>query len=358
MEQILGSYVAALTGAFLNPDKRLFLGYLGSALLIALVWLVGVRRQSPARAAAIIFDRASWWSRSARADYAVMALNSAIMLALSPRLLAQLGVSIVVFEWMHGVFHGRPGPPLALPDWAVAASFTFALFVMDDLSRYVVHRLLHRLPVLWAFHKVHHTAASLNPLTVYRTHPVEGVIYVLRSAVVHGACTGAFVFFFGDQVTLATVMGAAVFSVAFNALGANLRHSNVALGYWKPVERLFISPAQHQIHHSSAQRHVDRNFGAVLAVWDVLFRTHAFSEPGATLVFGVKNEDGDDAQSLFSIYTRPFVESGRAAYAAVASARRFLVSWGTRIHRSSGAAGRAAAPGTGVPVSRGARTGP
>lgn len=313
MELLLGSYVAALTGAFLDPDKRLFVGYLASALLIALVWLVGIRREAPARAAARIFDRAAWWSRSARADYAVMALNSGIMLALSPRLLGQLGVSVLVFEWMHGAFQGRPGPPVALPDWAVAADFTATLFVVDDLSRYVVHRLLHRVPVLWAFHKVHHTATSLNPLTVYRTHPVEGVIYVLRSALAHGSCTGAFVFFFGGQVTLATVLGASVFSVAFNALGANLRHSHIALGYWKPLERVLISPAQHQVHHSMAARHVDRNFGAVLAIWDVLFRTHAFSEPGEALAFGVKGECAERTQRLGALYAQPFAEAGRAA---------------------------------------------
>jgi len=333
IEESIGSYLEALTGAFFDPNKRLFLGYLASALLIALVWLVCFQRLSPARAAGRFFSRESWWSRSARADYRVMAINSAVMMLGSPRLLSQLGVSMLVFEWMHGAFDGRPAPPIVLSDWAVVGAFTLALFLLDDLSRYIVHRLLHRVPFLWAFHKVHHTATSLNPLTVYRTHPVEGVMFVVRSALVHGSCTGAFVFFFGEQVTLATVLGASVFSVAFNALGSNLRHSHIGLGYWKPVERVLISPAQHQVHHSMDARHVDRNFGAVLAIWDVLFGTHAFSERGRSLEFGVRGEYHDGAQSLRALYARPFTEAAGAVRQmgssairpAVAAARHLLV---------------------------------
>lgn len=309
IEQLLASYLEALTAAFVDPDKRLFVGYLASACLIALVWLTWLKKWSVTQAVGQVFSRTSWWSRSARADYRVMALNCAIMMVLSPRLLSQLGVSMVVFEGMHELFQGRPGPPIPCPDWLVMAAFTTCLFLLDDFSRYAVHRLLHRVPFLWSFHKVHHTATSLNPLTVYRTHPVEGVIFVVRSALVQGACTGAFVFFFGEQVTLATVLGAAVFSVAFNALGSNLRHSHVALGFWRPVERLFISPAQHQIHHSMAPRHVDRNYGAVLAVWDLALRTHCFSEPESALRFGVKGETGDRAQTLAALYWRPFEEA-------------------------------------------------
>lgn len=306
--ELAGSWAVSLTSAFVDPGKRLFLGYLASSALIALVWLVFVRREDWRPAFSRLLERRSWRSRSARADYRVMAINAAVMMLVSPRLLGQLGVSIAVFEWLHGAFQGRPAPGF-LPDGGVAILFTFTLFVVDDFSRYVVHRLLHRVPCLWAFHKVHHTATALNPLTVYRTHPVEGVIFVLRGALVHGSCTGVFVFFFGAQVTLATVLGASVFSVAFNALGANLRHSHIDLGFWRPVERLFISPAQHQLHHSIARRHHDRNFGAALALWDWLGGTHCHSETGAQLMFGVAGESGKRPHTLGALYFKPVAEA-------------------------------------------------
>lgn len=309
--ELAGTWAVSLTSAFVDPGKRLFLGYLASSALIALAWLVFVQRNDLRPAFARLLERRSWWSRSARADYRVMAINAAIMMLVSPRLIGQLGVSIAVFEWLHGAFEGRPAPAM-LPDWGVALLFTLTLFVVDDLSRYVVHRLLHRVPWLWAFHKVHHTATALNPLTVYRTHPVEGMIFVLRGALVHGSCTGVFVFFFGAQVSLATVLGASVFSVAFNALGANLRHSHIDLGFWRPVERLFISPAQHQLHHSIARRHHDRNFGAALALWDWLGGTHCHSETGARLQFGVAGETAQSAHTLGALYFRPIVEAAGA----------------------------------------------
>lgn len=304
------SYIGELTTAFLDPNKRLFWGYLLSAAGIALLWLVVLKGRSPAQALGQLFDRAAWLSRSALADYRLLAINTAVMLLLSPRLLSQLGVSMLLFEWLHGVFGGRPHLAPDWPGWTVAAMFTFCLFVLDDFARYVVHRLLHRIRILWSFHKVHHTATSLNPFTVYRTHPVEGMLFVLRSALVHGACIAAFVFFFGDRVTLATVLGASVSGFAFNALGANLRHSHVALGFWRPLECMFISPAQHQIHHSTEPRHVDRNFGVALAVWDVMFRTHCYSEPDADLAFGVEGERDPRVHTLSSLYWRPFREAG------------------------------------------------
>jgi len=59
----------------------------------------------------------------------------------------------------------------------------------------------------------------------------------------------------------------------FNALGANLRHSHIWLSFGS-LERWFISPAQHQIHHSSAEADRDINFGTCLAIWDRLFGSH------------------------------------------------------------------------------------
>ncbi|MEC7230725.1 MAG: sterol desaturase family protein, partial [Verrucomicrobiota bacterium] len=49
--------------------------------------------------------------------------------------------------------------------------FYLFLFILDDFARYWLHRWLHAIPLLWSFHKVHHSASTLNPFTVFRTHP-------------------------------------------------------------------------------------------------------------------------------------------------------------------------------------------
>jgi sterol desaturase/sphingolipid hydroxylase (fatty acid hydroxylase superfamily) len=69
------------------------------------------------------------------------------------------------------------------------------------------------------------------------------------------------------------VLGVDVVGFAFAVLGANLRHSHVWLSYGPFVERLAISPAHHQVHHSVDAKHHDRNFGSALAIWDWMFGT-------------------------------------------------------------------------------------
>lgn len=124
--------------------------------------------------------------------------------------------------------------------------------------RYVLHRLLHRVPFLWAFHKVHHSATTLNPMTVFRTHPVEGILFNMRGALAQGTCISLFYYAFGNSIDLWTIFGVIIGVFIFHAGGSNLRHSHVHISYWRWLEKWIISPAQHQIHHSVAPKHLTR----------------------------------------------------------------------------------------------------
>ena len=298
-----------IVSAFFDPLKRVYWIYLLSAALIAFLWLIFNRKYSTLSAVKKIFSKASWWNKSARADYRVMAINSVVMSVVSPRLIGQTAIAYLMFEWMHELFAGRPQVSVEIPEWSIMIAFTLVLFVLDDLARYVVHRLLHRVPLLWAFHKVHHSATALNPLTVFRMHPIEGVLFAVRGSIVQGVTIAFFVFFFGDKVQLVMVFGAGVFNWMFNAFLANLRHSHIQIGFWKPVERIFISPAQHQIHHSISEHHRDKNFGVALAVWDWLFRSHCYSNVDEELTFGLSDQIDDKQHRLAAMYVQPFFEA-------------------------------------------------
>ena len=311
LDDALMNSVRETVSVFTDPSKRVFWAYLLSAASIAVLWLTLCRNKSVSGALRKVFSRESWWTRSARADYVVFALNAVFMSVLSPRLLGQAGIAYLVFEWMHTVFGGRPQPADFLPFWMIMAGFTVTLFVLDDLSRYIVHRMLHRVPVLWAFHKVHHSATSLNPMTVFRVHPVESIIYAIRGALVQGVVIAGFVFFFGSKVQLLTVLGAGALNWMFNAFLANLRHSHIQIGFWKPVERIFISPAQHQIHHSIAEHHRDKNFGVALAVWDWIFGTLCHSTPNEHIRFGLSVIPDSRSHNLITLYLYPFSEAFR-----------------------------------------------
>ena len=68
--------------------------------------------------------------------------------------------------------------------------FTISFFIVDDFSKFLVHMLMHKIKFLWCFHKIHHSAEVLTPMTVFRTHPIEGIIFVLRNAISQGTDQG------------------------------------------------------------------------------------------------------------------------------------------------------------------------
>ncbi len=304
MPDITDLTVSFFSDVFLDPKKRVFIGYLVSALILAVGWLVIAQRQHWRVALSQIFSRKVWLSDSAKTDYLLLISNRLIMSLISPVLLGQLAVATFWFESMHSWL--TPTVAAHWPQWLIMTLFTCVLFLLDDASRYWVHRWLHRSPILWQFHRVHHTATTLTPLTIFRTHPVEGILFSLRGALVQGFCIGTFVFLFGSQVDLLSLFGVNIFLFLLNVTGANLRHSSIPIPYPNAVERWLISPAQHQIHHSTDPQHFDRNFGVFLAIWDRLGGTLYHSDTNTQLDFGIIENGKKAHQSLMQVYLSPF----------------------------------------------------
>jgi len=307
--EFIQSWFSELTGLVSQGSKRIFFGYMLSATLIAVVWLMWQRQLNFIAAFRWLFQRKTWWARSSQSDYKMMLLNQPIMLLLSPLLLSKLAIATTLFyalsDWI-----SRPLWSVEIPVFWVSVIFTSCLFVVDDASRYYLHRLMHRWPILWAFHRVHHTAECLTPFTVLRTHPIEGLLFGLRSALVQGLLIGVFVFIFADRVTLLSLLGANAVTALLNLLGSNLRHSPVPISYGKTIEGWLISPAQHQIHHSQARQHWDKNFGAFIALWDRLGHTLEYGSNSQELIYGLLGQKPKEHQ-LVTLYWQPFTSSWR-----------------------------------------------
>jgi len=158
---------------------------------------------------------------------------------------------------------------------------------------------------------VHHSAEVLTPFTLQRVHPFEGFLMAVRATVTLGVVTGVFIWLFPGKVRAVMVLGVDVVTFAFAALGANLRHSHVWLSYGPALERIFISPAQHQIHHSVEPAHYDRNYGAALAVWDWMFRSLYVTRGRERITFGLAAEK-NHRDTLGSLVIDPLVASIRA----------------------------------------------
>ncbi|HHH30477.1 MAG TPA: fatty acid hydroxylase family protein [Polyangiaceae bacterium] len=244
-------------GVFLDPQQRVF--WPGLLIATALAWLAGGQLRK-------LLAPSIWLHRSARLDYALLFANAALkILLLAPLGLSAYGVAVALVRALDAAFGV---PQMQLPDAVVTAIYTVTLFVAWDLSRYLLHRLLHSVPALFAIHKVHHSAEVLTPMTLFRVHPIESALFMARGILVTGVITGLFFYVFRARAIELQLLGVNAIGLLFNALGSNLRHSHVWLSYGPKLERLLISPAQHQIHHGTERADQESNFGTWLAIWD------------------------------------------------------------------------------------------
>ena len=305
--EILYQYLDALGENFFDPQKRVFFGYLFSAFLISLIWLTFVKKKKLKESFYDIFDKKIFMSKSAKADYLLFFLNIIILMFLSPILISQLTIANFVFEFLHSQTILIPLGIDINYVWMIPIFFTFCYFILDDFTKYTAHLLMHRVPILWEIHKTHHSARILTPITIFRTHPIEGIIFVIRNAFTQGIVIATFYYIYADNINFITILGANLFSFWFHLFGSNLRHSHIRISYWAWLEKVFISPAQHQIHHSIKKEHYNKNFGVAFAFWDYIFGSLYISKNNEEVEFGISEKKHKYENNILYLYLCPFV---------------------------------------------------
>lgn len=310
LEFILNQYTPFVY--FSHAQNRLYWGYLLAALVLATAYSLWQlhRQQQLNRQAIGNLARALWHhlcSRQARLDYQFLIINTLIkVLLIAPWILSANSVAkwLLKSQMPDSLFALR-GELASLSHSQVALIYTVVLFILSDLSRYALHRLMHSVPILWEFHKVHHSATRLNPTTFYRVHPVENILFGLRYALVAGSVTGVFIALFGAKLSVLDIAGVNAFLYVFNVIGSNLRHSHVYLRYPRALEFIFISPAQHQLHHQ--YRTSMSNYGSTLAIWDWLFNSLINSaDTPKPLRFGLGRSENKDYFHIKGLLLLPF----------------------------------------------------
>jgi len=139
---------------------------------------------------------------------------------------------------------------------SVVVQFVAWVLIFTFLN-YWAHRLLHT-SFFWDIHQVHHSAEHFNVLLPYRNHPVEYIVATLYGV--------------GATAVLGIKPEVMMAWLAINAVYQSMVHSHYDWkGRW--LEYIFITPAVHRIHHSTAPEHYNSNFG-ILSIWDRLFGTY------------------------------------------------------------------------------------
>lgn len=250
-----------------------------------------------------------WLSKSAINDYIILIMTPVLKLTILAwatvnwKSVSAFVVSVLKAVGVAGTVNDGTAATLGL-------ALTFSLFIVDDFLRWYVHYVFHKVPELWEFHKVHHSAEVLNFATAERFHPFELVITGAVLAAGMGLVNGLFIGFFGDKLTITTVAGANLFLFLFNVAGGALRHSPFWISFGPKIEKWVISPAMHQIHHSDRAEHYDRNMGGSLAIWDRMFGTLHIPKGREIEGFGIGPET-HDFRSMEVIMVRPFEAAAR-----------------------------------------------
>lgn len=305
MLDILSKSLLELPLYFTDANKRIFIIYLVSAIVLSIPVFIKVSNtKTISEFFKFLLPKDVWLHESAKQDYKLWILNKILKAFLfGPIVLTMVPIALGLSSLLEASFGNFE--PFTLLHWQIVAIFTTALFLVDDFTRFFLHWVLHKIPFLWEFHKVHHSAKVLTPFTIYRSHPVESYLYACRMAVVQGSVVGVGYYLFGATLSMYDVLGANLFVFIFNFFGSNLRHSHVWLSWGDTIESVFISPAQHQIHHSDNPIHFDRNLGSALSVWDRMFGTFIKASQVGKISFGAGQYDaGHD--SILDIYLKPF----------------------------------------------------
>ena len=256
-----------LAAQFTSPGVSVFWGYLLSAALLASALFVARRRTIRGLLGYVVPARV-WLHRSTRNDLGLFVGNTLLysFVLLAP--LSAISSSLGQRTWL--ALHQAFGPMTTpLSGTAAMLGLALAAFVLANLGFFLVHTALHRVPILWEFHKVHHSAAVLQPLTVMRRHPVSVALDGLVAGLLLGPLYGLAGWLGGGQLRPTTLFGVNALLFVGLVAGFNLQHSHVWLSFGR-LDRWLISPASHQLHHSADPAHHDRNFGNFLAIWDRL----------------------------------------------------------------------------------------
>ena len=167
-----------------------------------------------------------------------------------------------------------------------------------DFVIYLQHVLVHAIPALWRFHRVHHADLDFDLTTGARFHTVEIILSMLIK--------------FATIVVLGPpIVAVVIFEVVLNGM-AMFNHANVRLplALDRVLRLLLVTPDMHRVHHSSEDNETNSNYGFNLAIWDRIFGTYIDQPRGGHegMTIGIhKYRDPKQVNWLPGMLALPFI---------------------------------------------------
>ena len=168
----------------------------------------------------------------------------------------------------HGALGVSPG--------AAILAATLAELLAYEFGYWASHYAFHRIPALWEFHKVHHSAEVMTTFTEMRQHPVEIVVFMNAIALCTGLTFGLMTYAVRPGVGHMTLLNGNIVLTLFMLTWGHLRHSHMWISVPGPGRQTVPEPGASSGASLHRPRHFDKNLGFALAVWDWAFGTLAF----------------------------------------------------------------------------------
>jgi len=168
---------------------------------------------------------------------------------------------------------------IQLAQWPIFAQL-LTLFVLRDFIHWNVHRLLHRVPFLWEFHKVHHSVKEMGFASHLRFHWMETVVYRTLEYIPLGMIGFGIQEFFLVHIVAISI--------------GHFNHSNIRIPLG-PLKYVLNNPQMHAIHHAKTIPFPHKygvNYGISLSIWDYLFKTAHLEKNPEEVPLGF---EGDEA---------------------------------------------------------------
>ena len=222
-----------------------------------------------------------------------------------------VGFSLSCGDARSDVVHGPAGARYDIGSHVIIAqnaisltAFVVAAVLIRDFASFYIHLMLHRVPLLWELHKVHHAPESLIPPTGHRLHPLDQLIIILAEAAPLGILVGLYAWLAQEEPTQLILLSVGLYTVINTVTFSPLQHSHIDLRLGR-LELVLLSPAHHQVHHSVERHHWDRNFASMFPFWDRLYRTLLEPPPSSSYLVGLPDGKSEDYAALADCYFAP-----------------------------------------------------
>lgn len=152
-------------------------------------------------------------------------------------------------------------------------------FIVSDFVQWFTHIMLHKFPVLWQYHKVHHSVKEMGFAAHLRYHWMENILYkplkVFAVMILGG--------FEPEQAFIVHFLAIAI---------GHFNHANIKIT-WGPLKYIFNNPVMHLYHHSYIlpEGKYGVNFGISLSLWDYIFGTNYIPEDSGTIELGFPGDE-------------------------------------------------------------------